>query len=755
MSRPTFGSRPCRPARLPVPIGFFSESAFLRNVLIRIAALAALLAFIFASRGAIAGTNGTWTNTASGGLWSFGGNWKTGIVADGTDGVADFSTLNITADNTVHLDSPRTIGTLNFGDTTPSNNWTLDGNGSFSNILTLATSTGTPVIQVNNQTVTNGARLIANQGFTKTGAGTLVFTGSDYFYTGNTVINAGVLRLSASDFAIQDSTVVVNVDGGLTFGPATSYSIAGLAGANSFSLTNSGGAAIALTVGSNNASTTYSGAMTGAGSLTKGGNGVLTLSGANTYSGTTTVFAGILSLGNAMALQNSTLTFSSSAGHVQFQPGIGTFTLGGLSGGLSLTDTAGNPVNLQLGNNNSSTGTGTINGAGSLVKIGTGTLSLGLYNAAGNLTIGNGAVAIAGFSAPNSTMVVNANGGLKFIHGQGFSGTLIPLPGGPEYEIGGLSGSGSFSLSDTGGSSVELIAGSNNADSTYSGAMTGTLSGSLVAGSTLDKEGAGTLTLSGASNFPQLSVSRGTVRVTGSIANNGSASVGIARGNDFATASLVRRVQNGGSFAGYGSMTGAGTTAAFSTDIRAGQNNSGAAVDLAMQWRTPNSNDAPRVVSDVLNLTGMAATAGAHVQTDPYALQMTYNPTALGGPESVLAAEGLVNLAWLNPALNQPFGLWQNATTGNFDAGLPGDVFQNVQSSWDAFAAANSITDANVGNFLGSYGVDVADHEAWAVVNHNSQFSVVPEPGTALLLAMATLMCGVSSVRGRMWQTSG
>src|SRR5207248_1491611 len=67
---------------------------------------------------ALAATNGTWTNTTSGGLWSDGTNWSGSIIADGQDGIADFSTLNITADDTVHLDSARTIGSLLFADAT-------------------------------------------------------------------------------------------------------------------------------------------------------------------------------------------------------------------------------------------------------------------------------------------------------------------------------------------------------------------------------------------------------------------------------------------------------------------------------------------------------------------------------------------------------------------------------------------------------------------------------------------------------------
>jgi hypothetical protein len=79
----------------------------------------------------------------------------------------------------------------------------------------------------------------------------------------------------------------------------------------------------------------------------------------------------------------------------------------------------------------------------------------------------------------------------------------------------------------------------------------------------------------------------------------------------------------------------------------------------------------------------------------------------------------------------------------NSASGLPGSVFTNVQSSWDDFAAANAITDANVGNFLGSYGVDVAHHTVWAVVDHDGQFAVVPEPSSAALLAMGCLAIGI------------
>src|SRR5438128_2143236 len=74
--------------------------------------------------------SGTWTQTTSGGLWSDITNWNSGSgpIADGLDSTADFSTIDITADDTVHLDSVRTIGNLIFGDTDTSTpaNWILD-----------------------------------------------------------------------------------------------------------------------------------------------------------------------------------------------------------------------------------------------------------------------------------------------------------------------------------------------------------------------------------------------------------------------------------------------------------------------------------------------------------------------------------------------------------------------------------------------------------------------------------------------------
>src|SRR5262249_39674219 len=61
------------------------------------------------------------------------------------------------------------------------------------------------------------------------------------------------------------------------------------------------------------------------------GTGALTLTGSNTFNGPTNVAAGVLFAGSALALQNSTVNLT-IANSVQFDPSIGQFTFGGLSG---------------------------------------------------------------------------------------------------------------------------------------------------------------------------------------------------------------------------------------------------------------------------------------------------------------------------------------------------------------------------------------------------------------------------------------
>ena len=93
-----------------------------------------------------------------------------------------------------------------------------------------------------------------------------------------------------------------------------------------------------LTIGSNNQSTTFSGAIQGGGGMSKSGTGTLTLSGNNTYSGQTTVSAGVL-------LANTKRASSTGAGSVNVNAG----TLGGngmISGPVTIGTGSGSGASL-------------------------------------------------------------------------------------------------------------------------------------------------------------------------------------------------------------------------------------------------------------------------------------------------------------------------------------------------------------------------------------------------------------------------
>ena len=135
-------------------------------------------------------------------------------------------------------------------------------------------------------------------GFTLIGGGTLSLSGANT-YTGPTTINSGTLRLGVAN-AVQNSTVSIGAANALTFSPSIgTFTLGGLSGSANELLADTNSVAVTLQVGNNNASTVYSGALSGVGgALTKIGSGTLSLtSSLNTYSGPTTINAGTLQIG--------------------------------------------------------------------------------------------------------------------------------------------------------------------------------------------------------------------------------------------------------------------------------------------------------------------------------------------------------------------------------------------------------------------------------------------------------------------------
>lgn len=223
-----------------------------------------------------------------------------------------------------------------------------------------------------NGVITGSANLTVKSGtFSLSGANT---------YSGNfTLGNSGILKISNAT-TLQNATLVAS-SGNLTFG-VTAATLGALSGSRSISLIDST-LPVTLTVGRNNASTTYSGVLSSSGSLIKTGTGTFTLSGNNTYTGTTTVNGGTLAIngtptGTGAFTVNSggTLAGTGSVGGLTTVASGGALSAG-TSGAGTLTFTHGLTLNtgsvldfdLGLTNNEIRVSGGTVTGSGSVGGI--------------------------------------------------------------------------------------------------------------------------------------------------------------------------------------------------------------------------------------------------------------------------------------------------------------------------------------------------------------------------------------------------
>jgi autotransporter-associated beta strand protein len=230
----------------------------------------------------------------------------------------------------------------------------------------------------------------------------------------------GVAGLSAKDITIDNGTGAAAGVTGVTISGA-----GGVSATNSLTINATGaGTALDNSASINNATlATYnlsgtgiqSGVISGAGAVNKTGSGNLTLSVANTHSGTTTVTAGTLTLGNVNALQSSTLdTGTSGTQQVAFSvAGNNTYNIGSLQG---IDDLAIGTNTISVGAidaaNTTKTYSGAITGTGGFRKIGAGTQVLALSNSSytGGTTVNGGTLKVT--AIPNfksSTIAIAAN----------------------------------------------------------------------------------------------------------------------------------------------------------------------------------------------------------------------------------------------------------------------------------------------------------------------------------------------------------
>ncbi|NCV26681.1 MAG: hypothetical protein EBW58_10825, partial [Betaproteobacteria bacterium] len=332
---------------------------------------------------------------------------------------------------------------------------TADFNGFNQTIGSLAgggASGGTVLLGTNNMTLgtananTSFGGLIDGSGSViKVGTGTQTLTSANT-YSGGTFLNAGGITIGhGRALGTGDLTFVSN---NTVLGASASVTLTNRVALNANGIVDT--AANSLTM---------SGVISGTGSLTKQGSGVLNLLGTNTYTGVNNLLGGTLALGNSQAISGNTVTVASNStvlalANLNLSNAV---TLN--SGRIGSVDTGGFDV----------TWDGLFSGAGGLGKLGAGTLFLLKDNVySGSTTISQGVVQLGngGNSGDIGTGTVTNNA--KLIINRGGTFTLTNL----------IVGTGSVEVNGTATVSMGALTAAN----TYSG-------GTVVNGGTVLAEG--------------------------------------------------------------------------------------------------------------------------------------------------------------------------------------------------------------------------------------------------------------------------
>jgi autotransporter-associated beta strand protein len=308
-------------------------------------------------------------------------------------------------------------------------------------------------------------------GVTKTGAGAWFARSGSWTFSGTTLISDGGIYAGAANVFSPNSTVSLSGDGLLSLRylsgstPVDSdQRIGGLSGTSTTSNVSLGSAT--LTVGANNASTSYAGSITGAGGrLVKVGTGTLTLTGSNSFSGGVEIQQGVVAVPTVSSLGSSaaptkvsaggqlrftdntapgrtfdltgggaisvdatkTVSYGSSVINGGFLRGAGTHSLGSSTTVTGTTVLPGTPVTFGSGatlTNVTAGGTLTASGAGTRTWDG------GFLTAAGQLTVNSGATVNTTAIESLGRIAVNPGGTINH------TGTPLVLGGGSVTTVG-------------------------------------------------------------------------------------------------------------------------------------------------------------------------------------------------------------------------------------------------------------------------------------------------------------------------------
>lgn len=124
-------------------------------------------------------------------------------------------------------------------------------------------------------------------------------------------------------------------------------------------------------------------------------------------------------------------------------------------------------------------------------------------------------------------------------------------------------------------------------------------------------------------------------------------------------------------------------------------------------------------LSNILSLSGMDGEA--------FALSLTVGAGILDSTSA---------LGWFDSVDG-----WQLAVDGNHSMGSLAGDYRGYEGSFANFQST-VIGAGSLANYVGAYGVDTTTGEAWAILDHNSDFAIiqaVPEPGTVGLISTGLL----------------
>ncbi len=609
-------------------------------------------------------------NTYTGGTTISGGTLvATNVDALGSGDVTDDATLELNTGGTFD----NAIGGSGNVVKSGADTLTLSGSNSYTGGTTISGGTlvASNVEALGTGDVTNNATLELNTGgdfinniggtgrVEKSGDDTLTLSGSNT-YTGGTLINGGTLVASNVE-ALGTGDVTDNATLALNTGGTFDNAISGsgqvvksgdetltLSGTNSYTggTTISGGTLVATNVealGSGdvtddatlelNTGGTFDNAISGSGQVVKSGDKMLTLSGANSYSGGTLISDGTLVASNVEALgtgdvtNNATLALNtggdftnniSGSGQV-VKSGDDTLTLSGansytggttISGGTLVatnvdalgTGDVTNSSTLEL--NTGGTFDNAISGSGQVVKSGDETLTVSGSNTYTGGTLISGGTLVAtnvdalgtGDVTDNATLELNTGGTFdNVISGSGqlvkSGDDTLTLSGANSYTGGTLISGGTLVAT-----SVEALGSGDVTDNAVLELNTGGTFDNAISGSgQVVKSGDKTLTLSGANSYTGGTTISGGTLVASNVEALGSgdidnyASLQLNASGQFVTANLTTHDN---------AITAIGAGSALRANTLTQEANSTLAVHLT------DSNSGAIVTADRANLGG-------------------------------------------------------------------------------------------------------------------------------------------------------